>query len=476
MVNPLSFPLLKQSMQGFGRNLTKICNKCGSSRFDSILDYIFEKENSLCFKCRVQAKIFKFVMLRWLFLNKTDSHTLYHFATNTTFRKVLKNVFKGFAYFGFRIPFVTGAPLSVVWNYTKKCNLKCSHCFSDSTFNQQSKNELTTEEAKTVIDILAANDVVTVNFCGGEPLTRDDLLEVISYTQKSGIDPSLSTNATLLTKIMCQKIYDVGVRDVSISLDSLNPEKHDSLRNIPGAFNMAIDGINNALEFGKFDELIINTTLTDFNYEDIPQIYEYVKDLGITRYYVSRILPVGRGQYYMKHDVSKENKRKVMRFMAEKFIENINNNFPLEVLGRGMPYFSKACYDLSQGNHYPLCEIITGNEAKYQDLFQGNTAELLHRLNRIFSGCATGLFYCGLDSDGFIIPCAPAGHIKLGNILKEGLHNIWTKNPVLNRIRNRKKVSGKCASCNMNGICGGCRLTAYGLTGDWLGSDLSCPY
>lgn len=476
MVNPLSFPLLKQSMQGFGRNLTKYCNVCGSSRFDSILDYILEKDNRLCIKCRTQAKIFKFVMLRWFSLNNTDSYTLYRFATNTTFRKVLKNIFKGLALFGLRMPFVTGAPLSVVWNYTKKCNLKCSHCFSDSKFNQKSKNELTTEEAKQVIDILAANDVVTVNFCGGEPLTRDDLFEVMEYTQINGIYPSLSTNATLLTKDVCKKIYDTGVRSVSISLDSLSPEKHDSLRNVSGAHNLAINGINNAIEFGKFDELIINTTLTDFNYKEIPQIYEYIKDLGITRYYVSRILPVGRGRYYMEHDASKENKQKVMRFMAEKLIENIQNNFPLEVLGRGMPYFSKTCYDLSQGTYYPLCEILTGSEPKYQRLFKGNTAELLHRLNRFFSGCATGLFYCGLDCEGYIIPCAPAGHIKLGNILKEGLHNIWTRHPILKQIRNRKNLNGKCARCNMKRLCGGCRLTAYGLTGDWLGSDLSCPY
>lgn len=476
MVNPLSFPLLKQSIQGFGRNFIKNCKKCGSDRFDSILEYIFKEDNGLCLHCRTQAKIFEFVVLRWLSFNKNDSQTLKRFATNITLRKVLKNIFKGFAYFGFKVPFVTGAPLSVVWNYTKKCNLKCSHCFSDSTFNQKSKNELTTEEAKKVIDILAANDVVTVNFCGGEPLSRDDLLEVMNYTQINDIYPSLSTNATLLTKDMCKKIYDVGVRSVSISLDSLSPDKHDSLRNVPGAFNLAINGINNAVEFGKFDELIINTTLIDFNYEEIPQIYEHVKELGITRYYVSRILPVGRGQYYMEHDVSKENKRKVMRFMAEKFVENIYNDYPLEVLGRGMPYFSKPCYDLSKGEHYPLCEILTGNEVKYKELFKDNTTEILHRLNKFFSGCATGLFYCGLDCDGNIIPCAPAGHIKLGNILKEGLHDIWTKNPILNRIRNRKKVTGKCSKCNMKSICGGCRLTAYGLTGDWLGSDISCPY
>ena len=227
MINPLSFPILKQTMQGFGRNLTKDCSKCGSARFDSILDFIFNKNIDLCFNCRTQAKLFKFVMLRWLAFNKTDSQTLYNLSANKTIRRVLKNIFKGLAIFGLRIPFVTGAPLSVVWNYTKKCNLKCSHCFSDSSYNQKSKFELTTDEVKQVIDILAANDVVTVNFCGGEPLTREDLLEVMSYTQKNDIYPSLSTNATLLTKDMCQKIYDTGVRSVSISLDSLSASKHD---------------------------------------------------------------------------------------------------------------------------------------------------------------------------------------------------------------------------------------------------------
>ncbi|MFW9999725.1 MAG: radical SAM protein [Candidatus Hodarchaeota archaeon] len=476
MVNPLNLPLLKQSIQGFGRNLTKDCNKCGSNRFDSIIYYIFKKKNNICFNCRTQAKFFKFVMFRWLSFNKAESQTLYNISANTEIRKVLKNIFKGFALFGLRAPFVTGAPLSVVWNYTKKCNLKCSHCFSDSKFNQKSKKELSTDEAKQVIDIFAVNDVVTVNFCGGEPLTRDDLLEVMSYTQKNDICPSLSTNATLLTKDMCKKIYDVGVRSISISLDSISAFKHDSLRNVSGAYDMAINGINNAVEFGKFDELIINTTLTDFNYEEIPQIYEYVKDLGIKRYYVSRILPVGRGQYYMEHDVSNENKRKIMRFMAEKFIENVENNFPLEVLGRGMPYFSRPCYELSDGNVYPLCEILTGHETKYQDLFNGNTVSFLHRLNKYFSGCATGLFYCGLDCDGNVIPCAPAGNIKLGNILEKGLEHIWIYSPILNKIRKRNKVKGKCSSCYMGKICGGCRLTAYGLTGDWLESDLSCPY
>jgi radical SAM protein with 4Fe4S-binding SPASM domain len=476
MINPYSLPLINQIMKGFGKNLTKHCKKCNSNRFDLILDFIYGKEDNLCFNCLIQAKFFRFVIHRWFSFINVDSHSFYKLFTDSTFRKVAKNVFKGFAIFGLRMPFVTGAPLSVVWNYTKKCNLKCSHCFSDSYFNQKSKNELTTEEAKRVIDILAANDVVTVNFCGGEPLTREDLFEVIKYTYEKGIYPSISTNATLLTKDICRKLYDSGINSVSISLDSLSPKKHDNLRNTPGALDMAIDGINNAVEFGKFKDLIINTTLADFNFEEIPYIYEYVKNLGITRYYISRILPVGRGKDYIDHDVSHEKKRTVMKFMSDKFIENIQNNYPLEVLGRGMPYYSRECYNSSEGKYYPLCEIITGHEEKYQNLFSGKAPKIIHRLNHFFSGCATGLFYCGLDCDGNVIPCAPAGNIKLGNILNEGLYEIWTKNPILNRIRNRNKVNGKCSKCNMNNICGGCRLTAYGLTGDWLASDLSCPY
>lgn len=75
-----------------------------------------------------------------------------------------------------------------------------------------------------------------------------------------------------------------------------------------------------------------------------------------------------------------------------------------------------------------------------------------------------------------MIPCAPANHIKLGNILEEGLHEIWVNNPLLNHIRERNKIVGKCSKCDGKIYCGGCRLTAYGLIGNWLGSDLSCPY
>ncbi len=476
MFKIFSFPFIKQLLQGLGKNLTKYCNKCGGNRFDLIIDHLLGKREDLCLGCRIQAEILNQLLFRWFSFFRIDSQTLRKLCADRIIRKVLKNFFKGLALFGMRVPYVTGAPLSVVWNYTSKCNLKCPHCFVDSRFNQKSENELTTEEAKLVIDNLAENDVIMVNFCGGEPLTREDVFEVMKYAYNQGIVPSISTNATLLSKEVCQKLFNSGVRSVSISLDSISSENHDRLRQVPGAFEKAVNGINNAVEFGKFNEIILNTTLTDYNYHEIPQIYEFSKELGATKYYVSRILPTGRGRNYMNHDVSNEIKKKVMDFMANKLIQHVQGKNELIVLGRGMSYFSKTCHELSNGTIYPLCEILTGYEPLYRNLFNDGAANLIQRLSPFFSGCATGLFYCGLDCEGMVIPCAPANHIKLGNILEEGLHEIWVKNPLLNYIRERNKIVGKCSKCDGKIYCGGCRLTAYGLTGNWLGSDLSCPY
>ncbi|MHA1489314.1 MAG: radical SAM protein [Promethearchaeota archaeon] len=439
------------------------------------MSYLFDYNDNICVKCRNQAKIFKKLLFSWFKFYKIDSKTISNVCNDIQIRKVLKNFFKGLAIFGLRTPFVMGAPLSIVWNYTKKCNLKCFHCFVDAT-NKKSENELTTEQVKKVIDILSANDVVTINFCGGEPLTKKDIFEVIKYTQEHDIYPSISTNATLLSKNMCKKLYDSGIRSVTISLDSYSPENHDRLRQVPGSFEMTINGISNAVEFGKFEEIIINTTLTDYNYQEIPQIYELVKELGATKYYISRILPTGRGKNYMEHDVSNEIKRSVMKFMANKLIEFSQGKDKLMVLGRGMSYYSRTCHGLSKGKIYPLCEILTGYEPKYKKIFNNQASNLIYRLAPFFSGCATGLFYCGLDCEGNVIPCAPANSIKLGNILEKGLHEIWVKNPILNQIRERSKITGKCSKCESKAYCGGCRLTAYGLTGSWLGADLSCPY
>src|SRR5687768_4861743 len=86
----------------------------------------------------------------------------------------------------------------VVWNLTRTCNLKCVHCYTDSDAQKYS-DELSTDEAKAVLDDLAAFKVPAVLFSGGEPMVRKDLFELAEYARGLGLHVVLSTNGTLIT-------------------------------------------------------------------------------------------------------------------------------------------------------------------------------------------------------------------------------------------------------------------------------------
>ena len=123
----------------------------------------------------------------------------------------------------------------VVWNLTRTCNLKCVHCYTDSAAATY-PNELSTEQAKAVLDDLAEFKVPAVLFSGGEPLVRPDLLELAAYARSKDLHVVLSTNGTLIDREAAQRLKDQQFAYVGISLDSATPEVHDSFRGVAGAF------------------------------------------------------------------------------------------------------------------------------------------------------------------------------------------------------------------------------------------------
>jgi len=108
----------------------------------------------------------------------------------------------------------------VVWNMTRRCNLKCIHCYSNSA-DIDYPDELTTEEGKKLIDDLAAFGSPVILFSGGEPLIRKDLLELAQYATKKGMRAVISTNGMLITKDIAAKLQKVGLSYVGVSLDGL---------------------------------------------------------------------------------------------------------------------------------------------------------------------------------------------------------------------------------------------------------------
>lgn len=456
----------------FANHITAHCQKCRRNRIDVIFDYYSNPDMKLCTDCLIHAKIF-ILLVNSLFSNLGLRKSYSDFFSGK-YRKVSKNIIRGIALFGIRKPFVTGSPIAVVWNYTDKCNLKCSHCYADA--NSLKEKELTKEERFKVIDKLAENDVVRINFSGGEPLMRQDLFDVAEYAYENGFSLSISTNGTLIDRNCVKRLTECGIESIDISIDGIKTETHDKIRNVKGSFDLAVSGIKNCIKYGDFNEVIVNTTLTKFTLKEIPEIYEFFRDIGATRYYVSRILPTGRGKNFLEFDVSDNEKMEILNFLYNKFYDSINEKDEINCLTRGMTYFTRVSYENSAGTLLPACEILTGYEKEHEKYFEGKLSSMIIQMKEYFSGCATGLNYCGLDPTGAFLPCAPASKIRLGNLLETPLEDIWINHPIFNDVRQREDIKGKCSICHSKEYCGGCRLTSFGETGDWLSQDPSCPF
>src|SRR6476646_10016623 len=168
----------------------------------------------------------------------------------------------------------TGMGPVVVWNSTKTCNLECIHCYA-SAKKKKFTGEMTTEEARAMIDDLADFKVPALLMSGGEPLVRPDILELAEYATKQGIRITFSTNGILITEEKAKKLKDIGVTYCGISVDGAEP-RHDHMRGKAGAFQETLRGIRNCR---KYDIRVgLRFTLTSENIGDIDAIFKIVED------------------------------------------------------------------------------------------------------------------------------------------------------------------------------------------------------
>ncbi|MFX1507428.1 MAG: radical SAM protein [Promethearchaeota archaeon] len=455
--------------------VVKICPYCQLTPIDRVFTEAKVKLPN-CLNCQLSTFIAKNFIKNVLRLNDKEFQ---RFASNNLYTRSVNAWLRGVGRFGVSRPQPTLPPIALVWNFTYKCNLKCLHCYQDSHSDSDENpclGELSTSEALRVVDIIAKSGCGSLSFSGGEPLIREDFYEVARHTSKHKLLCTLSTNGTMIDQSVAKEIAAAGVTGVSISLDSYSSFFHDELRGVKGAHKKALRGIEACSEIDQFQELILAITLTNRNLEEIPKLIELAAELGITRVYVSRILPVGRGIALSYLDVSPREQRSILHDLAELFVSYAKTGNGVAVMTRGMTYFAPQCAKLSNFEIFPISEIVVGFEKRHKDNLGVSAKKLFRQFAEYAGGCATGLTYCGLSPEGNILPCAPATHVHLGNILKNGLEDIWINNPVLCTVRNRSKVKGKCGECTHNLICGGCRVTAFGESGDWLASDPSCPY
>ena len=322
-------------------------------------------------------------------------------------------------------------PLIVSWNVTRKCNMECSHCYINASTEkhaEQHTDELTTEEAKNLIDQIAEVSCPMLILSGGEPLLRKDIFEIIRYGTEKGLKMAMGSNGALIDYAVAKKLKEAGIKTISISLDSAVPEKHDEFRGVGGSWQKAVDAITALREN---DVLVqVNTTLTQQNYDEIDDIMALSENLGVENFHLFFLVPTGRGGKIT--DISPA--------MYESMIRNT---------------FAKTARH--RLNVRPSCAPQFMRIAKDMNI----------DMRQWIRGCIAGLYYCRIFPNGEVTPC-PYLPVKLGNIKEKSFKDIWFNSDILKALRNPSTLKGKCGACDYKTLCGGCRARAYGLSSDFI--------
>jgi AdoMet-dependent heme synthase len=342
-------------------------------------------------------------------------------------------------------------PKWIAWEITRRCNLKCVHCRSSSGLEAKGHPDFSLAEARRVLDDIASYAKPVVVLSGGEPLLRPDVFEIASYGTSLGLRMCLATNGTLVTQEICDKIKEVGIKMVSLSLDGASAEVHDDFRCQPGAFAGTLNAARLFKENGI--QFLINSSFTKRNQDEIPKIYHLAKELGATAWYMFMIVPTGRGEGIMDELIAPEDYEKLLVWHYEM------EKGEKDILVR------PTCAP----NYY---RVVLQQAKEQGDDFERRTLQFSTGGSK---GCLAGQLISLIDVDGNVLPCSYFP-LTAGNIREKSFKDIWEKSELFHDLRNFKAYKGRCGSCEYVNVCGGCRARAYAVTGDYMAEEPYCTY
>ena len=342
----------------------------------------------------------------------------------------------------------------VVWNMTKRCNLKCRHCYSDAA-EEAADHELSTAEAKAFIHDLAAMKVPVLLFSGGEPLMREDVFALACFAARQGLRPVLSTNGTLITPAVAKQLRQAGFQYVGVSIDG-TAATHDSFRGIPGAFAQAWRGLKHAQAAGL--KTGIRFTLYRQNYRELPELLELAAREGIPRFCIYHLVYAGRGKTWADLDLTPGQSREVMEMIIGKTLDFKDRAVDMEIL--------------TTDNHADGIYIL-----HYLRKFQPERVGEVKDLLKMHGGCSAGQKMANVNHQGYVHACQFWTHRPLGNIREEQFSTLWTgrRDEFLCSLRHKPlHLAGRCGRCVYRDYCGGCRIRAEVVHGDLWGEDPAC--
>jgi AdoMet-dependent heme synthase len=348
-------------------------------------------------------------------------------------------------------------PFVVIWETTQACDLACVHCRACA---QPFRNrlELSTGEARRLVDEVAALKAPVFVLTGGDPLKRPDIFDLVEHAATSGVRISLTPSATpLLTQDAIRTLKRCGLARLAISLDGSTAESHDAFRRVPGSYDWTLQAVRWARQTGL--PVQINTTITRHNLEDLDSMIALLEQFDIVLWSVFFLVPTGRGSA-------------IDLISAEEFEQVFEK---LYETSRRVSFDIKS----TEAQHYRRFLLQRRTEERRK-----GSGHSLPPLTGTGTSDGIGRAPRGInDGKGFVFishlgEVFPSGFLPVsaGNVRKQSLTELYRHSPLFVALRDTDNLKGKCGICEFREVCGGSRARAYALTGDAFAEEPRCVW
>ncbi len=352
------------------------------------------------------------------------------------------------------------APLTVAWEATRSCPLRCQHCRATAQLRRDD-NELTTKEGKDLIDQASRMGTKIFVITGGDPLARPDIYSLIERASSMNLHVGFSPSVTgRLTQVALDRVAKSGAHTVHISLDGATSASHDGFRGVRGSFERTVNVLKWVSQSGL--ALQVGTTVTKDSIAHLPEIAELLGSLGISIWSWSLffLIPTGRAQELEIPDAY-ENER-VLSWLA-------TTSFPFRTRVIEAPFFKRVIEQTSAGSS----DGLAPNSADLQTMAARDP--LGNSVAKQTPAVRDGDGFCFISHVGDVYPSGFL-QVNAGNVREHSLAEIYQKSELFRSLRDRTLLKGKCGSCEYRTICGGSRARAWASGNDYLGEDPGCAY
>ncbi|MBU0677222.1 MAG: TIGR04053 family radical SAM/SPASM domain-containing protein [Verrucomicrobia bacterium] len=342
------------------------------------------------------------------------------------------------------------APLLVIWEVTRACQLACKHCRA-SAINVRDPNELTLEQGRELLADIAAMGTPLVIFTGGDPLQRDDLEELIVSAKELGLRAGSIPAATeYLTQKRVQSLAAAGLDQMALSLDGPTSEQHDTFRGVEGSFKKVMQGALWAREARL--PLQINTVFAAWNFGEFDRIAALVESLGIVFWEVFFLVPTGRGE--------------AMKSCTADQYEVLFGK--LHEMSQRVSFIIKVT-EAQHYRRYVMQHSVSRTEG------EGDQVEAQGAIRSAPKPVNAGKGFCFVDHVGNV---CPSGFLPViaGNVKDSSISDVYRESDIFRELRDYSKLKGKCGRCEFREVCGGSRSRAHAMTGDIHAEEPFCVY